>query len=313
MAVTSLRYKGSALPAAAGLTKAGALSYNQMTMESPDPPWSDAESQPQMPAEPVPFAQAVLRAMAFFTRLPVEPAPADRLAACVMGFAPVGALIGLMVGVANLVARGLGLSNLLAALFAVAIGIVLTGALHEDGLADTADALGGKDIASRLAIMRDSRSGSYGVIALILSIGLRAVAIASLGGGAALFVLIGAHALSRGGLAAMLHALEPARRDGLGAAAGKPALDRTQMAVGLGAAILLVASLFASLPAGLPIPAPSRAGGGCATRRCPIPSSAATASSTSRPIAPTARCSSTRRRCCRARRRGTPPTCSAPS
>jgi adenosylcobinamide-GDP ribazoletransferase len=163
----------------------------------------------------------------------------------------VGALIGLMVGVANLVARGLGLSNLLAALFAVAIGIVLTGALHEDGLADTADALGGKDIASRLAIMRDSRSGSYGVIALILSIGLRAVAIASLGGGAALFVLIGAHALSRGGLAAMLHALEPARRDGLGAAAGKPALDRTQMAVGLGAAILLVASLFASLPAGL--------------------------------------------------------------
>lgn len=222
-----------------------------MTMESPDPPWSDAESQPQMPAEPVPFAQAVLRSMAFFTRLPIEHAPADKLAACVMGFAPVGALIGLIVGLANLLARGLGLSALLAALFAIAIGIVLTGALHEDGLADTADALGGRDVASRLAIMRDSRSGSFGIIALVLSIALRAGAIASLSGGSALFVLIGAHALSRGGLAAMLHALEPARRDGLGAQAGKPALDRTQMAVGLGAAILLVASLFASLPAGL--------------------------------------------------------------
>jgi adenosylcobinamide-GDP ribazoletransferase len=195
----------------------------------------------------------LLACLAFYTRLPFDGGdPAGRGFAAAQWAAPLAGLAVAMCGAAVLAVCDLaGLPVMLGALLAVAATMLASGALHEDGLADTADALGGKDIASRLAIMRDSRSGSYGVIALILSIGLRAVAIASLGGGAALFVLIGAHALSRGGLAAMLHALEPARRDGLGAAAGKPALDRTQMAVGLGAAILLVASLFASLPAGL--------------------------------------------------------------
>jgi adenosylcobinamide-GDP ribazoletransferase len=224
--------------------------------DSPDlPPWSDTQSQAELPVEPVPFPQALLRAAAFFTRLPIADAGGEAssapLAACVLGFAPVGALIGLAVGIANLLGRGLGLPHLLAALFALGVGIVLTGALHEDGLADTADALGGRDRTSRLAIMRDSRSGAFGALALIFSVALRAAAIASLPAWAALFVLIGAHALSRGALAAMMHALDPARRDGLGAQAGRPALDRTQMAVGLGAAILLLTSLFASLLAGL--------------------------------------------------------------
>ncbi len=219
-------------------------------MESPEPPWSDAESAPEMPVAPASLADALRRALAFFTRLPMA-AATDRLASSVLGFAPAGALIGLVVGLANLLGRGLGLPYLLAALFALAMGVILTGALHEDGLADTVDALGGKDIPTRLAIMRDSRSGAYGVLALIFSIALRAGAIASLTGSGALFALIGAHALSRAALAAMLHALDPARRDGLGAAAGRPALDQTQMAVGLGVAILVIASLFASLPAGL--------------------------------------------------------------
>jgi adenosylcobinamide-GDP ribazoletransferase len=211
-------------------------------MESPEP----FDTTP-----PVPPAEALRRALAFFTRLPIGNVAPGPLAQCVLAFAPVGALIGLTVGVGNLLARGLGLPLLLAALFAVAIGIVLTGALHEDGLADCADALGGGSVQQRLDIMRDSRSGTYGVLALIFSVALRSVAIAGLGGWTALFALIGAHALSRGAIAAMLHGLEPARRDGLGAAAGKPALDQAQLAVGIGIGVLLVAALFVSILGGI--------------------------------------------------------------
>lgn len=219
-------------------------------MESPEPEFTNDL------VDPTRFGDAMHRALAFFTRLPIGETPnlqtsGGKLAQCVLAFAPVGALIGLSVGMANLIGRGLGLPWLLAALFAIAIGIVLTGALHEDGLADTADALGGNSVEQRLSIMRDSRSGSYGVIALIFSIGLRAAAIASLGGWTALFVLIGAHAISRGAIATMLRGMTPARRDGLGASAGRPSLDQTQLAVGIGIAILLIASLFASVLGGI--------------------------------------------------------------
>ena len=68
-----------------------------------------------------------------------------------------------------------------AALLAVAAGIAATGALHEDGLADTADGFGGgRDRERKLAIMRDSAHGTYGIVALVLSIGLRATAIAAI-------------------------------------------------------------------------------------------------------------------------------------
>jgi adenosylcobinamide-GDP ribazoletransferase len=217
-------------------------------MESPEPDFSRAGDDAPGTA---PFGDALRSALAFFTRLPIGQLPALPLASCVMAFAPTGALIGLAVGIANLLARGLGLPVLLAALFALAIGIIMTGALHEDGLADTADGLGGHDVAQRLAIMRDSHNGSYGAIALIFSIGLRAACIASLSGGGALWALLGAHALSRGAIAAVLHGLEPARRDGLGASAGRPSLEQAQIAVALGAAILLAAALFSSIAAGL--------------------------------------------------------------
>jgi adenosylcobinamide-GDP ribazoletransferase len=238
-----------AVPSGYGDGKRPALSYNRISMESPEPSWN--ADRLTAAVTPVSLPQAMRRALAFFTRLPVMEAGSEPLAACVLAFAPVGALIGLTVGLANLVARGLGLPALLAALFALSIGIVLTGALHEDGLADSADALGGTDVAARLSIMRDSRSGTYGVLALIFSVTLRGAAIAALQPGAALFVLIGAHALSRGGLAAMMHGMQPARRDGLGADAGQPALDQAQLAVAIGAAILVITSLFASLLAGL--------------------------------------------------------------
>ena len=64
---------------------------------------------------------------------------------------------------------------------ALAAAIVVTGAFHEDGLADTADGLGGgRDRARRLEIMRDSRVGTYGVVALVLVLGAQVAAVGAL-------------------------------------------------------------------------------------------------------------------------------------
>jgi adenosylcobinamide-GDP ribazoletransferase len=107
---------------------------------------------------------------------------------------------------------------------AVTAGLLLTGALHEDGLADSADGLfGGVDRDHRLAIMRDSRHGTFAVLALVLSVALRAAALAQIGEAVfAGLALVAAHAGSRALLAAAMWALPPARGDGLGAAAGRP-------------------------------------------------------------------------------------------
>lgn len=198
---------------------------------------------PATPATPAPPGAAFANAGAFFTRF--MPAPERRypLAACTLGFGPVGALIGLGVGLTNLLARGIGIPDLAAALLAVGCGLLLTGALHEDGLADSADALGAADRRQALAIMRDSRLGSFGCLALILSVGLRVAAIAALPGWAALAALIGAHAVSRAALASVLERLTPLRRDGLGADAGRPAEGQALAALGIAAAIAVLAAL----------------------------------------------------------------------
>lgn len=191
-----------------------------------------------------PWLEAIAVALAFFTRLPVRPATAHPLSACVMGFAPAGAVVGLILGIVFLLLQGLGVPDLVGALLVVGSGLLLTGALHEDGLSDCADALGAKDRDGALAIMRDSRLGAYGALALILSIGLRAAALAALPQSVALAALIGAHAFSRGALGVVLERLAPARRDGLGAMAGRPQSRQARLALGLGAGILLLACLF---------------------------------------------------------------------
>jgi len=201
---------------------------------------------------PAPWFESFATAAAFFTRLPLRPEKVHRLGACVLGFAPAGAVIGLIVGLIFLVLGGFGLPGLVCAFLALGCGLILTGALHEDGLADCADALGSKDRLQALAIMRDSRVGSFGAMALILSLGLRASVLVAIPSGVALAALIGAHAFSRGALAMALERLEPARTDGLGAMAGRPQRQTALLALGLGTAILLLACLFfAGLGVGL--------------------------------------------------------------
>ena len=132
-------------------------------------------------------AEEMAFAASFLTRLPLRfPSPSaepDLLPRTMTWFPLVGAGIGLITGLVYLSASGLGATPALAGWLAVVATVVLTGGLHEDGLADFADGLGGGNTREeKLAIMRDSRIGSYGVLAMVLVIGLRVSALTNTSG-----------------------------------------------------------------------------------------------------------------------------------
>lgn len=206
-----------------------------------------------MRASPSEWAEDFLTSGCFLTRLPwrrLEASPPEGgLAAASWAFPLVGIVVGLLAGIVYWVAAALGVPFLPAALLALATGMLATGGLHEDGLADSADGLGGSTTAEKLAIMRDSRTGAYGVLALILSVGLRASSLAAIGSAALVLpALIAAHAVARGGLPLVLHYLAPARDDGLGLGAGRPEQRIAALAAGIA---LLVTLLTLGLRAGL--------------------------------------------------------------
>ncbi|MGF1630461.1 MAG: adenosylcobinamide-GDP ribazoletransferase [Kiloniellaceae bacterium] len=190
----------------------------------------------------------LLNAARLLTRLPLghggaalaEPT-ASHPARC---YPLVGAGIGLLAGFAYALAAWLAMPPFAAALAALTAAILATGALHEDGLADVADGFGGgRDPARKLAIMRDSRIGSYGVVALVLVLAARGGSLAVLAEpAAAMAALVAAHSLSRGGLATIMWALPPARSDGLAAATGRPggADALAGLAIGIVCALLLL-------------------------------------------------------------------------
>lgn len=184
-----------------------------------------------------------LLATAMLTRLAtgIAPPAEGMVAAACWAFPLVGAGIGFIAGGVFFVAQAAGFGNALPALLAVLAGLLITGALHEDGLADTADGFGGgRDRKRKLAIMRDSRCGTYGVAALVFSIGLRGAALATIGDPVhAGLALVGAHAAARGFLGPAMRLLPPARADGLGAAAGRPGPVATVAGALIGALIAL--------------------------------------------------------------------------
>jgi adenosylcobinamide-GDP ribazoletransferase len=191
----------------------------------------------------------LVAAVIFLTRLPVRwpgPFPNGLFTRCYRAFPLVGAAIGLAGGAVFALAAFAGLPPTLAALLAVASQVLLTGALHEDGLADVADGFGGgRDPAAKLGIMRDSRIGGYGALALVLAVLARVLALAALSGPAAVAgALTAAGAGSRAAMPALMLRLEPARRDGLAAAGGAPPAGRTLGGVGLAALIAVLALGF---------------------------------------------------------------------
>ncbi|PCD80095.1 adenosylcobinamide-GDP ribazoletransferase [Acetobacter orleanensis] len=161
----------------------------------------------------------------------------------------IGAVIGALIGAIFCLLRLGHVAPLPAAGLALAVQCVLTGGLHEDGLADLADGCGGPSRERRLEIMRDSRIGSYGVLALSLSLLVRASSLAALPAGMVLLALVVSGCLARAALLVLPAFLTPARPDGL--ARSLSPLPRTPFWLGLilaGASVGALAWLWADGP-----------------------------------------------------------------
>ncbi len=186
----------------------------------------------------------------FLTRLPIAmpDATPPALAASARAFGPAGAIIGALVAVVFCILHVLSVPPGVAVAAMLGAQALLTGALHEDGLADCADGFGGgHDRESRLAIMRDSRIGSYGVIALVLAFLIRWSALAHIAAAASIWplagVMIATASLSRTAMVLTLRALPAARADGRSAEAGRPGRSTLAQAAGI-ALIIFVAVLW---------------------------------------------------------------------
>jgi len=187
-------------------------------------------------------------AIAFLTIVPIPGAAGAELAATAGWFPLVGAAVGALAGGVRVGAQQL-LGRTPATVLAIIALVVVTGALHQDGLADTADGLGARgDRSRRLQVMRDSATGVFGALALVGWALLLTSTLASLDAAHALVALVVAGALAR--WAALAHALAtpPARADGLGAA-----LHAGPLAFGLatGTSIALALALCGLAPGAL--------------------------------------------------------------
>lgn len=202
----------------------------------------------------------LVAAFGLLTRLPLpsrDITPSPRAA---WAWPVVGAALGAIAALAVSLALWAGLAPGIAAAIALLTGALLTGGLHEDGLADTADGLlGGRDRERRLDIMKDSRIGSYGALALILVTLIRWSALAALlTQGQHWAALIAVGALSRAPMAVLIATMPNARGTGLSHLTGQPprsaalaacaiALILTLLATGSAMITMALATLATSL------------------------------------------------------------------
>ncbi len=190
-------------------------------------------------------------ALGLLSRLPIS-VDIDRATArgaqAAWAYPIAGLALAIMAGAVAHLCLLFGLPPTLSAGLTLATLIILTGALHEDGLADTADGLwGGWDKSRRLEIMKDSRIGAYGVIALILGLGLRWQALSLILDASIWPALIVAAALSRASMVPLMSTLPNARASGLSHSVGRPTQTTALVAVALAA----LASLALFQSAGL--------------------------------------------------------------
>ncbi len=182
---------------------------------------------------------SLLAALQFLTRVPIRLRREPSLNATVAWFPVAGAIIGAAVGG---VAAGLWfvVPPLVAGAIAVAVGLLITGAFHEDGLGDIADAFGGGwTVERRLEILKDSRHGTYGVAAICASIVVRMIALGSLPGPWAMFTgAVAAHTMGRVAAVAMAGAMKLATHSGLGADYGR-GTTALRAAVGVAAGVAI--------------------------------------------------------------------------
>ncbi len=191
-----------------------------------------------------PMPSDIIHAIALLTRLPVPSDDAKRGAAAAWAYPLVGLVVGGVAATAGALGCWLGLPTLLCALLSLATMITLTGAMHEDGLADTADGLwGGWTREARLEIMKDSHIGTYGVLALVLAAAARWGALwllFEMGVSVACAALIVGATVSRATMPALMAYLPHARQTGLSHSVGAASRSNAWIACGIAALIALL-------------------------------------------------------------------------
>jgi adenosylcobinamide-GDP ribazoletransferase len=189
-------------------------------------------------------AEELKAVLIFCSRLPLvhaAPLAEGAIGKAAWAFPIAGLAIGVIGAAVYVLAHRLGLPPWPAAALSVTATLVITGCLHEDGLADTADGFGGgKTREQKLEIMRDSRTGAYGVCALAMSLLLRVGTLASFSDThLVVWALIASHTAARATMPVLMWLLPPARNDGLSFQSGRPPGETVAAAVGIAFIVLL--------------------------------------------------------------------------
>lgn len=192
-------------------------------------------------------------ALSLLTRLPVRTdheSAAFRAAAATWAYPIVGAIVGGLAGLSAKLALFLGAPEGMSAAIALAALVLLTGALHEDGLADCADGMGGGgDPERRLAIMKDSRIGAFGAAALTIALIARWSGLSVLAETGQLFwTLVAVGAVSRLPMVLAMFLITPARPTGLSSAVGLPPPASVGAAIGLAIVLAFLACGTTAIP-----------------------------------------------------------------
>lgn len=181
-------------------------------------------------------------AFMFMTRLPVggQHRAIDR---CGWAFPLAGIFVGAAAGGVFWLSMWSGLGGWIGAFLALAVSAFITGALHEDGLADAVDGLGaGGPVDRKLDIMRDSRIGGYGALALVLATGMKAAALSSIYLGELGFAaLVAVHVLARAILPGAMAFLKPASGKGVAASVGRPSAGLALLSLFVGTGLACAA------------------------------------------------------------------------
>ncbi|MBN8195122.1 adenosylcobinamide-GDP ribazoletransferase [Thalassospira povalilytica] len=218
---------------------------NETNMQSTDTPTGDRHDDTDKTSVDASVLSDFWRAMALLSRVPLPPV-GDFRAALIARSVWCWPLVGLVLaGLALLPAMLVDFltgNPLVYAIFAIAAMVLLSGAMHEDGIADCADGFGGgMDRDRKLEIMRDSTVGTYAVVMLILTLGLRLVLItaaADIGQAGILFLIMAV--ISRAAMPVVMRILPPARDNGLGKGAGRPGWLPVLIGFAIASAIVLV-------------------------------------------------------------------------
>lgn len=197
----------------------------------------------------------VAAAFALLTRWPVpvdHAAAGKRGAAAAWAWPLAGAALGLAAGLTAQFLGWIGVPNGMAVIGAMTILVLSSGAMHEDGLADTADGLG-PDVTQqkRFEIMHDSRIGAFGATALVLALLARWNGLVAFDGWSLTAILVATAALSRAMIVVAMFVLQPAKPGGMAAAVGQPAANTMLLACGIAGLLGLITLGWAVLAVAL--------------------------------------------------------------